>query len=336
MSAEPDGEDAVDIYRGITVGSTKADVLAAFPEIGPAEQRVKALWHDDYTAGVRVGFYLDDGETVIRAETEELPPEFENRSDERQLADYPAETEELPPEFESRSYERQLTDYLAALFDEAYSPYYDGLRYELSNYAQTFDDGGYAATFFWTMYHRDSGGDVSADSGRETYGNFSLLATAKTADGKIDFQTLSVLGDISVTGTRDYAAPLEDYFPGEQSALTLTGYIRSIDVHSLTLGFDRVYFLGTPTNDEFLKELGVDPKELSNGFYIYDPEEEVYRYDISDAAVFDVFEIPEGEAWRLMETDIATLARELNTRTNLYTIVVNNGAITRVSERYVP
>jgi hypothetical protein len=186
------------------------------------------------------------------------------------------------------------------------------------------------------MYHRDSGGDAAADSGRERSGNFSFRVTAKTAGGKIDFSTLSVLGDIAATGAPDYAAPLEDYFPGEQSALTLTGYIRAIDVQSLALDFDRVYWLSTPENDDYLKELGVDPNELSNGFYIYDPEEEVYRYGIGNDAVFEVLEIPEGEAWRLAETDMATLARQLNTRTNLYAVVVSNGAITRVSERYVP
>jgi beta-lactamase regulating signal transducer with metallopeptidase domain len=113
--------------------------------------------------------------------------------------------EEIPSVFENSSYEQQMTDYLTVLFNKAYSPYYGGLRYEITNYAETLDGDNYTATFYWTMYHRDSGGDISADTGRETSGNFSLQATAKTEGGKIDFQTLAVLGGLDIRTKKQQA-----------------------------------------------------------------------------------------------------------------------------------
>lgn len=69
MNIEPNGVfEPAENYRGIVVGSTKADVLTAFPEIIPEEQRVKALWFDDYESGVRVSFYFDDNELDPRVE----------------------------------------------------------------------------------------------------------------------------------------------------------------------------------------------------------------------------------------------------------------------------
>ena len=47
--------------------------------------------------------------------------------------------------------EEQIFSYLSGLFTEAYSPYYDGLRYEISNYEETISDNKCVATFLWTM-----------------------------------------------------------------------------------------------------------------------------------------------------------------------------------------
>ncbi|MDR0936288.1 MAG: DUF5301 domain-containing protein [Oscillospiraceae bacterium] len=55
---------ADDIARGIVVGNTKIDVLIAFPEISPEEQRVKALWFEDYEKMLRIDFLFDEYDLV--------------------------------------------------------------------------------------------------------------------------------------------------------------------------------------------------------------------------------------------------------------------------------
>jgi hypothetical protein len=63
------------LARGVTIGSTQADVLAAFPEIDPSLQRLKANWYDDETSGLSIYFRYDDNEAnpkVIDIITDEI------------------------------------------------------------------------------------------------------------------------------------------------------------------------------------------------------------------------------------------------------------------------
>ena len=227
----------------------------------------------------------------------------------------------------------RIHSYLSNLFDRAYSPYYEGLRYEMSDYKEEIDGENFTATFFWTMYHLDSGGDVYSDLGMETQANFSFQATGKISGG---ISSVEVLGDVNVgMDGPDYSAPVEGYFPDENSSLILTGYIKNIDTYARTVLFDKVFWL-TEDHSKLLEALGVESSDMPNGYYIYNPEEKEYSYPISDSAVFEVFSASENEAWTPVETDLETFAKELNTRTSVYTITVQNGEITSMAERYVP
>lgn len=113
-----------------------------------------------------------------------------------------------------KTYESQLTTYLSDLFTKIYSPHYDGLHYEMTNYEETADASDYTATLFWTMYHLDNGLDVPDDLGKEQEGNFSLKVTAKLDDADlIDLDTIKILADSSATGPANYTIPIEDFFP---------------------------------------------------------------------------------------------------------------------------
>jgi len=114
-----------------------------------------------------------------------------------------------------KTYENQLITYLSDLFTETYSPHYDGLRYEMSNYEEDVtSSGGYTATFFWTMYHLGNGLDVPDDLGKEQEGNFSLKANAKIgAGGLLDLSTIEILADNSPKGAPNYEVPIEDFLP---------------------------------------------------------------------------------------------------------------------------
>ena len=112
------------------------------------------------------------------------------------------------------STEEQLFSYLSELFTEAYSPYYDGLRYELNDYKETADGTEVTATFLWTMYHLGKGWDVGTDEGVDQQVSWKLQATVTAhEDGTLDFETISVFSNSSPVGPASYDIPIEEEFP---------------------------------------------------------------------------------------------------------------------------
>lgn len=114
------------------------------------------------------------------------------------------------------STEEQLFSYLSERFDQAYSPYYDGLHYEMNEYEETADENKVTAAFLWTMYHLGKGWDVGTDEGVEQQMNCRLQATVLLGeDGALDFETASILMNNSPVGEADYSIPLEELFPDQ-------------------------------------------------------------------------------------------------------------------------
>ena len=118
-----------------------------------------------------------------------------------------------PTETAEESPQEQIKHYLSALFDETFSPHYDGLRYEMSQYEETIEGDSYISTFLWTMYNLANGLDIAADFGKEQGGNFYLQVTAMMAGNQLDMATAVVMSDNSFNGPPTYVLPLEEYFP---------------------------------------------------------------------------------------------------------------------------
>lgn len=113
-----------------------------------------------------------------------------------------------------KSIEEQIFSYLEGLFNKAYSPYYDGLHYEMNYYEETIEGNNVTATFLWTMYFLGKGWDIGSDEGVEQQMNCSLQAVAMVGeDGTLDFETVSILIDNSVRGAPNYSVPIEELFP---------------------------------------------------------------------------------------------------------------------------
>lgn len=113
-----------------------------------------------------------------------------------------------------KSTEEQLFAYLSELFTEAYSPYYDGLHYEMNGYEETTDGSKVTATFLWTMYHLGKGWDVGTDEGVDQQVSWKLQATVTAhEDGTLDFETISVFSNSSPVGPASYDIPIEEEFP---------------------------------------------------------------------------------------------------------------------------
>lgn len=110
--------------------------------------------------------------------------------------------------------QEQLFSYLSELFNEAYSPYYDGLRYEMNVYEETTDGSEITATFLWTMHFLGKRWDVASDEGVEQEVNWFLQATTTVnKEGILNFEMISVLVDESPVGEANYSTPIEDHFP---------------------------------------------------------------------------------------------------------------------------
>lgn len=110
--------------------------------------------------------------------------------------------------------EEQIFSYLSELFNEAYSPYYDGLHYEMEYYEETADGNKVTATFVWTMYFLGKGWDVGMDEGVEQQMNCWLQVVAAVGeDGALDFETSSILMDNGGIGGPNYSDPIEELFP---------------------------------------------------------------------------------------------------------------------------
>ena len=115
-----------------------------------------------------------------------------------------------------KSTEEQLFVYLSELFTKAYSPYYDGLHYEMNGYEETTDGSKVTATFLWTMYHLGKEWDVGTDEGVEQQVSWKLQATVTAhEDGSLDFETISVFSNSSARGPASYDIPIEEEFPAQ-------------------------------------------------------------------------------------------------------------------------
>lgn len=231
------------------------------------------------------------------------------------------------------SLQSQLETYLKLMCNQAYSPYYEDLRYEMSRYQESRDGDAFTATFLWTMYNQDNSGFSNTG---ETESNFQLQATGQLTDGILS--TIEVMADISPTGPDAYNIPLADLFPNAGSPVTLTGQIHGYDLTpgARTLSFDPMFLLTAENDAALLQDLGIDPDSLPNGYTFYDLLHQITTYPIADTVRCQTFVAPEDSPWTLQETTLDQLIQTLGTNTFAYDITVEDGQVTAISEHYVP
>lgn len=231
------------------------------------------------------------------------------------------------------SLQSQLETYLKLVYNQAYSPYYEDLRYEMSSYQESRDGDAFTATFFWTMYNRDNSGLSSTG---EAESHFALQATGQITDGIVS--AIEVMADISPTGPDAYNIPLADLFPNAGSPVTLTGQIHGYDLTpgARTLSFDPMFLLTAENDAALLQDLGIDPDSLPNGYTFYDLLHQITTYPIADTVRCQTFVAPEDSPWTLQETTLDQLIQTLGTNTFAYDITVEDGQVTAISEHYVP
>lgn len=229
------------------------------------------------------------------------------------------------------SLQSQLETYLKLVCNQAYSPYYGGLRYEMSRYQESRDGDAFTSTFLWTMYNQDNSGFSNTG---ESESNFQLQATGQLTDGILS--TIEVMADISPTGPAAYNIPLSDLFPNASAPVTLTGQITALEPDTRTLSFDPMFLLTAENDAALLQDLGIDPDSLPNGYTFYDLLHQVTTYPIADTVRCQTFVAPEDSPWTLQETTLDELIKTLGATTFAYVITVENGQVTAIAEHYIP
>ena len=227
----------------------------------------------------------------------------------------------------------QLESHLKLLFNQAYSPYYKDLRYEMSGYQESRDGDAFTATFHWTMYNQDDSGFSSSG---EAESNFQLQAAGTWRDGQMALQ--NIFSDVSVKGPSEYTQPLADLFPNAGGPATLTGQISGYDLTpgARTLSFDPMFLLTAENDTALLQDLGIDSNSLPNGYTFYDLDHQASTYPIADTVRCQTLAADENGQWALQETTLDQLIQTLGTTTFAYDITVEGGQVTAISEHYMP
>jgi hypothetical protein len=216
-------------------------------------------------------------------------------------------------------YQSYIRTYAESRFIQIFSPYYDALRFAMSNYKEHIDGDTLTATFSYTMTHRNYYKDPDTvpyireakESGSTYYqtyydeynadkeGNFDLQFTAKIAtDGTPDMNTAVILGNTAPVGEPVYNAPIEGYVlsgaapaKGESEYTDIIGYISNFD--GQTFEFDAIEWLTDVNDGERLAELGLNETNtpsLNNGFAIYNPDDAKQPIWLASDAVFQILE----------------------------------------------
>lgn len=231
------------------------------------------------------------------------------------------------------SLQSQLETYLKLVCNQAYSPYYEDLRYEMSSYQESRDGDTFTATFLWTMYNQDNSGFSNTG---ETESNFQLQATGQLTDGILS--TIEVMADISPTGPAAYNIPLSDLFPKTGAPMTLIGQVwgYELEPNARTLSVNPMFLLTAADNADLLQDLGIDPNRLPKGYAFYDPDQQITTYPIADTVQCQTLAADENGQWALQETTLDELTKTLGATTFAYVITVENGQVTAIAEHYIP
>lgn len=231
------------------------------------------------------------------------------------------------------SLQSQLETYLKLVCNQAYSPYYEGLRYEMSRYQESRDGDAFTSTFLWTMYNQDNSGFSNTG---ESESNFQLQATGQLTDGILS--TIEVMADISPTGPAAYNIPLSDLFPNAGAPITLIGQVRGYELepNARTLSVNPMFLLTAADDADLLQDLGIDPNRLPKGYAFYDPDQQITTYPIADTVQCQKLVPDEDGQWTLQETTLDELIKTLGATTFAYVITVENGQVTAIAEHYIP
>jgi hypothetical protein len=125
----------------------------------------------------------------------------------------------------------------------------------------------------------------------------------------------------------------------QAAAQNAFGYIRSFDGKSGALVFDPAEWLTTKDTAR-LKELKLDPNNLDDGYYIYNPSEKTESLKISDQADYNLISWDSNESvvgeHHVDKKAFSDRLKKIGASTYPYHIQISGGQVVRLEEQYIP
>lgn len=117
------------------------------------------------------------------------------------------------------------------------------------------------------------------------------------------------------------------------------GYIYNFNAEAMNFDFDSIEWI-TVDNPDRIKDLKLDPDtDLTNGFYINNPETYTRNYSISDKTEYEIIDWSNGENGKPAVISLDGFITHLNSfidYTPPFWIVADGDAVVRISEQYTP
>ena len=134
-----------------------------------------------------------------------------------------------------------------------------------------------------------------------------------------------------------YDATAEDFLKTPESHFI--GYISNFDIDKFSkpsFHFDQIEWV-TVDDTGRLAELNINPDDLPNGYYIYNPESYPMFHQVSEHAVYNIIDPEGGSAYKAVSLEEFTEYLEgFEDYTPPFRIVTKDGYVQSISEQYVP
>lgn len=134
-----------------------------------------------------------------------------------------------------------------------------------------------------------------------------------------------------------FDATAEDFLKTPESHFI--GYISDFDIDKFSkpsFHFDQIEWITADDTDR-LAELNVDPDELTNGYYIYNPESYPMFHQVSEHAVYNIIDREGGSAHMAVTLEeFAGYLEGFEDYTPPFRIVTKDGHVQSITEQYVP
>ncbi|MCC5908918.1 MAG: M56 family metallopeptidase [Clostridiaceae bacterium] len=131
-----------------------------------------------------------------------------------------------------------------------------------------------------------------------------------------------------------YSAKAEDFYKTPESHFI--GYISNFKRESASFHLDKIEWL-TLNDTERLKQLDIDPNDMPNGFYIYNPHSYPMHFQVTEETEYNIINWGEDISLKsvTMEEFIEYL-EQYSDYTPPFRIITKDGYVQSIAEQYVP
>lgn len=120
----------------------------------------------------------------------------------------------------------------------------------------------------------------------------------------------------------------------ESKEVKKIGYIKKFDAKAGTLAFDEVEWLTAEDDKARLKELGQNPDDLPDGYYIYNPSKKTENFKLSDKVEYLI--LNKNQISQTEKSNAKGLEEDLKENYNPFHLTIQNNQVVQIEEQYVP